>query len=175
MVEHNDIDELITKSQNDVDSLKNLYILLRDDVFSLAFSILRDFGLSEDVTQETFIRLHYASKRYVQKGYGKSFVLKITRNTALEVYRHNKRQIPLEDIHEEFDRDQIDQNGNFDNAYVEQILTKLNLRERQIVMLHVFSDMTFDGIAKVLIIPNGTVKWLYRRALNKLKEYIEIE
>ena len=64
---------------------------------------------------------------------------------------------------EEFDRDQIDQNGNFDNAYVEQILTKLNLRERQIVMLHVFSDMTFDGIAKVLIIPNGTVKWLYKR------------
>ena len=96
----------------------------------------------------------------------------ITRNTAIDYLRKYKK----EDIVEEF---YIASNNDMSDdisvkVQIDEALASLKDEEREIVVLHVISDMTFEGIANILSKPLGTVTWRYREALKKLKRKITL-
>ena len=56
------------------------------------------------------------------------------------------------------------------------IVNSLKEDQKQVVMMHCFSDMTFKDIADVLGVSENTVKTKFYRALNKLEASIyEVE
>lgn len=102
----------------------------------------------------------------------KAWLLSVSRNTALDLYRKKKREITG------FDERYFDQAYNNSADFLDRlILTKylelLDTEERQIVILKDISGMKHREIAKIIELPLGTVLWKYQKALTKLRKSIE--
>ncbi len=56
------------------------------------------------------------------------------------------------------------------SIYINQLLTFLNDKQRQIVVMRCCSELTFKEIAKIMKCPETTVKSRYKKALAILQE-----
>ena len=81
-------------------ALEELYHLMRKEVYAVAYGISRHKETAEDAVTETFLRLVPAAKKYVSKGLARAIILKIARNTALEMTRKQKREHAEENLPE---------------------------------------------------------------------------
>lgn len=161
-----DFNELIIKCRTDKSSLEILYNTFKKGVFALAFSIVGDYHLAEDCVAETFIRLTQIKKFSASKGNGKGFIYKIARNVAMEHYRRYKRDCINEVIQSygEADR-QVE-----DCIFINQLLKNLNEKQKQIVIMKCYNELTFKEIAKILKVPESTVKSRYKKAIEILQK-----
>lgn len=161
-----DINKLIIQCKKDKKSLEILYNCLKKDVFAVAFSILNDFHLAEDCVVETFVRLTQVKRFSASGGDGKGFVLKIARNCAMEIYRRYKRESYSEIIQAYGETEKTVE----DSIYVNQLLKCLNEKQRQVIIMKIYSELTFKEIAKIMRCPESTVKARYKKAIELLKK-----
>lgn len=159
------VDSLLKSICSDPKSFEKLYMLLRKDVFACAYSILTNIELSEDAVNETFIRLYSLSKKYTPQGYAKAYILKVCKNVSMEIKRQHSNHIVTDQPPE-----QVFYSDNDDSIFVEELLSKLSEKERQVIILHCYSDLTFKEISKILSIPESTVKYHHRKALSKCRK-----
>ncbi|MBP1576365.1 MAG: RNA polymerase sigma factor [Oscillospiraceae bacterium] len=150
-------------------ALEEVYHLMRKEVYAVAYGISRHKETAEDVVTETFLRLIPAVKKYVPRGQARAFVLKIARNTALEMTRKQKREQAAENLPEEavFDPDA---EGKITCL---SLVGQLKLTEREVIILHYYHDLTFAEIARITGRAEGTVKYRHTSALKRLKELYE--
>lgn len=157
-------------AQGDRLALEQLYIQMKQRIYLLAYSITKSKQDAEDVLHDTFICLSKKAKSYKGKNQAEQWILRIARNKALDLYRKNKRQ----------EKDNIDDFTNIvsldncsnSNLIVEDSLQILNVKERQIVMLHCTYESTHKEIAIIMQLPEGTVRRTYANSIKKLcKEF----
>lgn len=150
---------------------KQVFDLHKKNVFAMALSILRDSSLAEDVMQETFIKL-YQHQKHEGIPNVKAWLLSVSRNMALDLYRKKKREITGFD-EQYFDQPHYKSTDPLDRMILTKYLELLDSEERQIVVLKDISGMKHREIAKILEMPLGTVLWRYQMALKKLRKNIE--
>lgn len=150
---------------------KHLYTLHKKHVFAMALSILRDSSLAEDVMQETFIKL-YQHQTHQDIPNVKAWLLSVSRNTALDLYRKKKREIAGFD-ERYFDQIHYKSPDPLDMMILTKYLELLDSEERQIIILKDISGMKHREIAKIIEMPLGTVLWKYQSALKKLRKSIQ--
>ncbi len=160
------VNELIISCASSKDSLSKLYNMFKKDVFSLAFSIISDFQLAEDCVTETFVRLTQINRFDPKKGDGKGFILTIARNVALELRRKYKKDCMAFIFQSYGEADKTVE----DSIYINQLLSSLSDKQRQIVVLRVCSQLTFKEIAKIMKCPETTAKSRFQKAIAILKE-----
>lgn len=160
------VNDLIVTCAESKDSLCRLYHMFKNSVFAVAFSITSDYHLSEDCVAETFVRLTQVRNFNPKKGDGKGYIHKIARNVALEMRRSFKKD--TDDFYLSWygDADTTVENS----IYINHLLTFLSDKQRQIVVMHCCSELTFKEIAKIMKCPETTVKSRYRKALAILQE-----
>jgi RNA polymerase sigma-70 factor (ECF subfamily) len=155
--------------------LEHLYQRERDRLFTYALSILRDQHLAEDVVQDVFQKLwrHAGEPRDLR-----TYVYACVRNRALDVRREarSRETASLEPSEHasiySFDGS-VPWSGLLSEErarQVEQAMGQLSEEEREVVVLHVYGELTFESMASVLKAPLGTVVSRYRRALVKLRK-----
>jgi RNA polymerase sigma-70 factor (ECF subfamily) len=162
-----DYDSLIVSSANgDMTSFETLYDELFKGVFALALSITRDYGLSEDIVQDTFIKIRVNGSRLVSKGFGKAWIYKIARNLSINAINSRKH-----DVYSDATENQADTISNtiVDSVLLQKALQVLSQIEQQTVLLHAVGGMLHKDISSILEIPLSTVKWNYRNAIKKLE------
>lgn len=158
----------VKNSNDNLEEFKQLFDEHKKHVFAIALSILRDFELSEDVLQEVFIKLFKHLKQNEISNI-KSWLISVSRNTALDLYRKKKREITgFDDVF--FEQAQITTTDPLDKIVLSKYIELLDCEERQIVILKDISGMKHREIAKILELPLGTVLWKYSRALKILKK-----
>jgi RNA polymerase sigma-70 factor (ECF subfamily) len=88
-------------SQGDLHAFNKLVLEYQNQVFNLAFRLLRDADLSEDLTQEAFL-LAFRKMYQFRSGSLGAWLLKIVTNLCYDELRTWKRAPlqPLEPIHE---------------------------------------------------------------------------
>lgn len=165
-VQVTDVNELIMKCCTSKEALEKLYIMFKSSVFAIAFGITSDYHLSEDCVTETFVRLAQIKRFSPKGGDGKGFVFTVARNVALELRRRHKRETPDILIQSYGEAEKIVE----DSIFLNQLLKQLNNKQRQIVVLKCYSELTFKEIAKIMKCPETTVKSRYKRAMTILKE-----
>lgn len=147
---------------------KQLYDEHKKHVFAMAISVLRDFSLAEDVLQETFIKL-YQHMNHQEIPNVKAWLLTVSRNMALDLYRKKKRELTgFETGYFEQMQDQF--HDPLDRMVLAKYLELLDTEERQIVILKDISGMKHREIAKITEMPLGTVLWKYSKAMKKLRQ-----
>lgn len=160
-------------SSGDIVALEHLYKLTKSAVYGYALSILKNESDSEDVLQETYIKIYQGVHSYKHIGKPMAWILTITRNLALMKIRERKKMIhmPHEELISTYDTGIIDE----DRHLINSLLTELKDEERQIVMLHSLSGLKHKEIAGLLSQPLSTILSKYSRAIKKLRLLLKEE
>ena len=163
--------ELLWKiSQGEEGAFETLYEETRKDIFAFALSILNDYHDAEDVMQEVFLKIKL--KAGVCKDFDNTagWMIRITKNTALDLIRKKKRAVIDEDLVKNSVHTKEESGIAECSIFISELFAELGDEERQIVVLHLLSDLTHKTIAKTLNLPLTTVKWRYRKAILHLEK-----
>jgi RNA polymerase sigma-70 factor (ECF subfamily) len=152
--------------------LDDLYRHHRQPLLLTAWNILRCPCLAEDAVHSAFARLAKLRKPPYQP---KLYVFRAVRNAALDFARARARRRE-EPIPADIDRVSCEflADGRDSLSAVSAALEKLDALAREVVELHIHSALTFHEIAALLEQPLPTVASRYRRALEKLRETLEV-
>ena len=162
----NELNFLIKQCSDDICALEKIYYENKRKVFAFAYSKLLDFRDAEDAMQETFVRLPKASKNFNVCENGLTFILAITKNITKEMLRKkvkiNNNETLLDDNIASYD--------NFiDNVIISQCLNILSIKQREVITLHIYDNLTFREISQLLHAPQSTIKSRFQKALTILK------
>ena len=154
-------------AKHDTDAFLELYTEFSPLVFSIALSILKNTHDANDTVQDVFIKIFGVSAENIPTSNPIGWIYSIAKNKALENYKKIKREYHtnIDDI------DFISYNQAIEEpAYIISILSCLSPEEAQIVILKVVYRFTHKEISQLLHLPQGTVQWKYKTALNKIKK-----
>ena len=119
----------------------------------------------EDCEQEVFARIwRKASLFDRRRGSAASWLLTVARRTALSTHGGRRPPTPVE---EDALVEAVEPAG-VDEFWLVAALERLAERERTVVMLAYYDDLSESAIATRLRVPLGTVKTWKRRGLNQL-------
>lgn len=153
------------------ENIKKLYESYRQSIFLFVLGITKNYDLSEDITEEVFMRVIKYHKTYNMLKNPKTWLFTIAKNTA---YTFLKKNNELLYENEELEKilNQHNKIKNEDSLVVEEYLSYLNDDERSIVILHIFGGLNCLEISKILNISHSQVRSKYSYALKKLKRRI---
>lgn len=179
-------DELISAyRQGDDQAFKVLIERYVNPIYAFARRMSGTAEDAEDVSQETFVKVWKTIDRYKLTGTFKAWIFAIARNTAID--RLRKKRIPVFSDFEtaEGTNSVVDSMSDPDTLPVALIkkaedkklldsgLAILPPEDREILALHYGEKLTFETIGTMLKKPLNTVKSRHRRALAKLRDYLE--
>jgi len=173
--EHNLVSQL---QSGDEKALSDIYDLYSDALYGICLKILRNHtGMAEDAFQEAMVKIwKYASSYDPEKGKLFTWILNITRNTAIDYYRKMDRrsqiQNDISDVH--ITNPNMVRNPQTDAIDVKDQLDNLSTDERDAIELAYFSGMTHQQISGQLEVPLGTVKTRIRRGIIKLRKIYKV-
>nr|WP_175640739.1 RNA polymerase sigma factor [Metabacillus schmidteae] len=162
---------MIAYQNGDDEALDRIYTILRQPLYSFIFRYSRDEQLTIDLVQDTFVKLqHYKHDYNPKKGKLKSYLFQIA--YRLMVTKLNRRKkwrnllpfltpIQTEEFH------------HSDRMTIREAVANLPEIQRAVILLFYYHDMPQEEIAKILGIPQGTVKSRLHTAIKKLKEELE--
>ncbi len=154
------------------EGIEKLYQSHRREMLALAVSITKCPNTAEDAVQTAFCKL-WASSRELN-GNKVPYAFAAIRNAAIDQKhrsissgrrRANLEADPCQDPLAELIVGE-------DRQRAQELVRLLPMPQREVVILHVYADMTFRQIAEMLAIPLWTVTSRYRRALNHLRDVL---
>jgi RNA polymerase sigma-70 factor (ECF subfamily) len=161
-------------SKDNQNAFEQLYKKMKSQVYGLALAILKNRYDAEDAMQTVFLRVWDRAEQYRPGTDAELWVMKITRNLALDRLRSRKNTADIMDYTEL--RESGDAyTGSLDKIVLQSLLEKLECTERQIVILHSVGGYTHKEIAKIVRKPYATVRWKYRNAMKKLQALLKRE
>ncbi|WP_238918060.1 sigma-70 family RNA polymerase sigma factor [Clostridium sp. YIM B02555] len=148
---------------------KEAFLALIDEnrlnLYRVARGILKDKEDIEDALQDTIINSFEKLWTLKKDEYFKTWIIKILINECNKILRKNKRVMSLtEKIDIEAYRD------SYENMDLTRAINDLSEELRITTVLFYFEDMSIKDIAKILKIPEGTVRSRLTRSRAKLKE-----
>ena len=158
-------------AEGDNKALEELFLLYGKKVFRLALAILNDRFLSEDVVQETFLRVQQNAKSYQFRNSEREWIMTIAHNIAIDILRKRKKEIVQEEISYSEIPDAVIDCDN-DIGFL-QLIEPLNELDKQIVSLHLISELKHREIAHILNMSVSAVKKRYERAIKKIAHELE--
>ena len=163
-----DLKELLIQLQNDkMEYFDEFYNLTKNKVFYMAYSILQDYHLSEDILQDTYIKFLKHKKKEKVDGNILSYLLEISKNLSLNYVNKHKKVVNIDNI--VFKYEEQYQEKFEELKLVKDMKKILNENEFQIVILKIINELTNNEIAQLLNKPLGTVLWTYNNAIKKLR------
>ncbi len=152
----------------------------QDVIYRLAVRNLSDPEAARDAAQEVFIRAFQKLRRW-QFGRGKPFtwLYRTLVNVCREIRKKANRQQAylhhLADAPLSMKNTAKAENDHIERRYLKQIIDELPGRQREVIVLHIYEDLTLKEVAAVLRIPLGTVKSNYHKALVNLRRGFSVE
>ena len=131
-----------------------------------------DEMLTDDLAQETFIKAYVGIRSFKGMSAFGTWLYRIAYN---EFYSHVRK-------HHEEHVDDMARIGKVSTAAtdaidasmtVQEALTRLNDNERVAVTLFYIEDQPLKQVAKIMQLPEGSVKSLIHRAKGKMKQFID--
>ncbi len=161
----------------DRDALRQIYEKYRDDLFTVAVSLLRDVHTAEDCLQDIFVGLVDSADSFNVRRNLKSYLISCVANRARDRMRKKAIQLdcPLEQlsclaISDDPADEVISQE---ESGQVLKALSELPYDQREAFVLHVQGELKFKAIAKLQDVSIKTVQSRYRYAIEKLRALLE--
>jgi RNA polymerase sigma-70 factor (ECF subfamily) len=170
--------ELIQRTgAGDRSAFDKLYRRYARPIFGLALRRLGDRGRAEDAVQETFASIWRSARTYApERGPGAPWLYGIARNAIIDRSRARVEvpvEVPDEATGEAGPSEYAEQ--AWTRWQVHRALERLPEREREVIALAYWSDLSQSEVAGRLGIPLGTVKTRTRSGLLHLSELLNGE
>jgi len=146
-------------------------------LFGVIVRIVRDEHLSEDVLQETFVRIWANSASYdPAKGRLFTWMMNIARNLAIDrtrssMYLQRKQNQDITEYVDDIDGRSTTQSTE-DHIGLREVVARLSPEHRQLVEMMYFFGMTQAEIAEKTGTALGTVKTRLRAAISVLRKQL---
>jgi len=145
--------------------------------FSLAYRMVGNRTVAEDVSQEAFVSIWRSRLRYQSdRGSVRTWVLGIVHHRAIDALRrntvHDKRRASAEGIEERFEAPEqtdVEAARREEARTVRAAIDELPSEQVRVIELAYFGGFSHSQIADQLEMPIGTVKGRMRLGLDKLR------
>lgn len=146
---------------------------LRRFCLRLAYRYAKNPSEAEDIAQEALLRAWRRRSTLRDSGSRNRWLATIVRNEAFR-QQGRLRPDPVDTLENEFGVADEQVEAMVERADLHIALARLDERERQLVRLRYEEDLTQEGIARRLGIPEGTVKVRLHRVRAKLRREINL-
>lgn len=153
-------------------------------VWSHIFLMVRDREITEDLFQETFIKVvhHLKAGRYNEEGKFLPWVMRIAHNLVIDHFRRVKK-MPMSRSNDEYDvfatHAQTDKNveERIVNAQIDadvrKLIDQLPPEQKEVVVMRTYLDMSFKEIAEHTDVSINTALGRMRYALINMRKLIK--
>ena len=168
----------------DKDMLRQFYRRYSGEIYLYLYSLCRSRETAEDLMQEVFLKALLSLPD--QNENLRDWLYKVARNACFNELRNRKRELQSEHIEEisASARESLQENSS-DNLVDELIrseqrrflyeaMMKLPDRQREILELFYFSELSIREIAEIMRLTSQNVRVLAHRAKKQLREYMEV-
>lgn len=141
-------------------------------VFSIAYHLLRDRTLAEEVAQDVFLQLHGCLAKMKSAEHVMFWLRRVTVHRSIDVARRRERrpEVALEEVPEP--SHVLPVADPFLRARLRQLVASLPENARAVVVLRYQEDLGPEEISRILGMPVATVKSHLQRALAMLRDKI---
>lgn len=147
-----------------------LYETVYRELYYLAYYYLGNVQDAEDAVGETVLKAYESFGSLRKEEAFRAWIFKILVNQCKRQLRKKSERPDAELIEEPSYVPQLE-----DAHVTRELLSSLNLEERQIVALAVFGGYKGEEIARIMHRRHSTIRSKYRRALKKLEKQILAE
>ena len=153
----------------DLEAFEALFRQHQREVYAWTVRIVRDTGIAEDLTVETFWRIYRARTRFDPAGNFRAWARRIATNAALDYLRRAPRETELpEDLPGAARRDPAVSAEI--RAQIRQAFCELPAKYRLVATLALIEDEPYNNIAEAAGISVALVKVRVFRAVRMLRE-----
>jgi len=162
-------------ASGEIEVLSEIVKKYQDKVLSLAYRFLNDWTKSEDIAQETFLRIYKAAGSYKPQAKFNTWLYRIVVNLCLDEQRkQSKAPISIEEINNQVDDSQSNSLERKETvALVQNAINELPERQKLAVILHRYESLSYDQISEVTQWSKSAVESLLVRAYANLREKLK--
>ena len=165
-------------------SLEILIKKHKQRLYSFIFSKIQDRDITEDIFQDTFIKVIRTLKRgnYNEQGKFLPWVMRISHNLIIDHFRKSNRMRTFKNT-DEFDIFSVISDGNLNAekqlikeqvlSDVKELVQELPLEQREVLEMRIYKDMSFKEISENTGVSINTALGRMRYALINLRKIIE--
>lgn len=171
---NNEIEDLIQNAKNgDERAMTRLITIHKGLVFTIILRMTNDYDASQDLTQETFIKVFMNIRKVKNAGHLKPWICTIARNVVRDYFRKAKRSrtVSLEEIKELHGHSDIEITRK--RIIIQDALAKLAERDRMLLTLAYFQGLNLAEVARVMKMNESNVKVCIHRARKRLRKHLE--
>jgi RNA polymerase sigma-70 factor (ECF subfamily) len=152
-----------------------LYEKHRRRALAIARRILGDNDEAEDVVQDVFSKLCFHDVRFDGKAATSTWLHRIMVNSSINSLRARKRRGKLETPLAACDTPEESTLGDERHRLFLEALTQLSAQHRAVITLREVRGFSYPEIARMMELPEGTVKSALNRGRTRLMEVMERE
>ncbi len=170
--------------QGDESSLGVLINRHQQRLFSFIYSKVKDKDITEDVFQDTFIKVIRTLKKgnYNEEGKFLPWVMRIAHNLVIDYFRKSNR-MPAFNNTDEFNIFSVISDGNLNAekqiiqeqifADVKELVNELPDEQKEVLIMRMYKDMSFKEISENTGVSINTALGRMRYALINMRKLIE--
>lgn len=161
------MDDLKLAKEGNPESFERLINSVKVKMYKTGMAILKNDDDVCDAIQETLISAYKNLNSLNEEKYFSTWIIRIMINKCYDIIRKNKKVEVLND------KIKINENDVYYDIYseessLENVLNKLTPELRLVTVLYYYDEIPVKEIAKMINIPEGTVKTRLLRARDKI-------
>ncbi len=170
--------------EGDENALTVLIKRHQSKIFGFIYSKISDKDISNDIFQDTFIKVikTLKSKSYNEEGKFLPWVMRIAHNLIIDHFRRNKK-MPMYRETEEFSIFSImcDDSLTIENKIIQEqveidlrkLIEELPADQKEVLMMRMYQDMSFKEISELTGVSINTALGRMRYALMNIRKVID--
>lgn len=165
----------IVETPEEKRKFEKLYMQYRKMMYYVAYGILKDSYRSEDAVHQAFIKVMYHLDKIEESNVDrtKAFLVLITEHVAIDLYRKLKRETMLSyEEASQYIGAISGEIGSYDHE-IYDVIVKLPLHYRTILMLKYAHGYKDEEIATLLDMTSSNVRQRISRAKRKLQQMLD--
>lgn len=160
-----------------------LYHKYKDSIFSYIYYLSGNRTISEEICQDVFLKVYLKIDKFEGRSSFKTWLYKIAKNTALEFFRKNSREVL---VYEEgnWEEKLVDRSCSPEESlmnkekgqYIQKALQLMSEKYRTFIILRDFQNVSYQEISEITDTNLNTVKVNIYRARDEFRRiYKELE
>ncbi|MBU0709237.1 MAG: sigma-70 family RNA polymerase sigma factor [Candidatus Omnitrophica bacterium] len=169
------VDVLIRAAEGEMRAFEEVYKATSSFVYNVALRVSQNSADAEEITQDVFMKIYRNLKKFRFRSAFKTWVYRITVNTAINHYRKSRKEEKDRVDYETISGTLAGNSSSADEAIrddneqrLKALLDKLKPKYKICLILREIERLSYEEIAVILNIPINTVRSRLKRAREAL-------